>query len=44
METHTLTIQEQELVTGGTFAHLAVAAALLEAGYEFYQGYTANRD
>ncbi|MCW8107436.1 hypothetical protein OPS25_02825 [Alteromonas ponticola] len=38
-----LPINETEVITGGTWGHVAVAIAIADAAYEFYKDYSENR-
>lgn len=39
-----LSISESEQVTGGLLGKIAIAIAIADAAYEFYQGYSDHRD
>jgi hypothetical protein len=43
MSLQTLTSSEEEIITGGNLGHIAIAIAILDASYDFYQGFRDHR-
>ncbi|WP_084407398.1 class IIb bacteriocin, lactobin A/cerein 7B family [Aestuariibacter salexigens] len=43
MDISQLSNDELQQVSGGTWAHVAVAIAISDAAYDFYLGFTENR-
>ncbi|WP_281358658.1 hypothetical protein [Alteromonas ponticola] len=39
-----LVLKDTEIVAGGSWGHVAVAIAIADAAYDFYRGYSENRN